>query len=247
MSSSLLTRGLGSWGSVNQLLVRGLALTGGGGGGSGPVDTFTDTAGTALTGHTPTPDGGFTWTDVGLGGINSWLISDANRARPNATGEVIYYADSAPASADYSTKTTVYVKDVSGGFVGVGVRQDASIKKGYYAIYNVGAGQWQLYWIDGGSFELLGTSYSQVLSPETGYHLDLDASGTSLTVKIDGTTRITATDSRITAAGYRSIYASGAATNTTGLHLDNFGQDYSAPVTSNGAYYYALLLRRRRG
>ena len=208
-----------------------------------PVDTFTDTGGVLLPSHSPTPTANFAWQAIsGLGGSNDLRISDANRVRPNATGEVICYADATPASADYSAMATIYIKSVGGGFVGLGVRQDSASKILYTAIYNVSALRWELYWVNGGSFSLLGTS-SQTLSVETGYHLELAVSGTSLTVKVDGSTIITATDSAISSAGFRSIYASGAASDSTGLHVDNFGQAYSPSVS--GKFPWLLLVSGR--
>lgn len=205
-------------------------------GSSDPLDTFVDTASTLITSHTPTPSGGYSWVQSGSLSANTAVITAGNRLRTTGTGEVIYYADVSPGSADYSTQAILYAADVTGasGFRGVGVRQVAGSKKLYTGIYNFGASRWELYWIDGVSFTLLG-SYSQALSTGTSYHVKLTVAGSDLDLIIDGVSRVTATDTQITAEGFRSLYLNGNdGSDSAGLHVDDFGYDYVPPAAGDG-------------
>ncbi len=208
-----------------------------------PVDQFTDTAGTVISSHTPT-GGGFSWVNTGLGQPNTLVISDANRCRANDTGEVVYYADNPAANADYSTSVTFHYFDGSvGGFSGACVRATITGKKFYTLIYLISSGQWQLYWIDGGSYELLGSS-SETLVSGNDYTITISIGGTSISCSVNGVVVITATDSRITARGYRALYASGTGSNGAGIHFDSFGVAYTAPTTRPDFFRRAVLGRR---
>src|ERR1022692_1236936 len=76
------------------------------------TDSFTDTAGTALTSHTG--ETGATWAKNGGFSGGSVIITDSNRIRSGVSGASVYYASGDPNLADYSVSADVYVASAAG-------------------------------------------------------------------------------------------------------------------------------------
>lgn len=154
-----------------------------------------------------------------------FVISDANRIRGNggAGGSRIAYHGTAISSADYSVDATIKVMtDDNNSMLGVIARAKSSEETYYGARYNTVINKWQLFKSVFGTITTLGTDYSQTFSNGDAPVVKLTVAGTSLTLVVDGVSRVTATDSDITDAGYAGISGAGGVTNSTGLHLDTW-------------------------
>lgn len=188
-------------------------------------ETFTDTAGTILvSGHTAEA----TWVAVTGGGGGNWIITDANRVRPGSggTGHDTAASSGIPASAEYDVETDFQV------FTHVGDFSDSprlwgrlllSAQTGYF-VYN-SSGTWILYRMEAGiATGYLGDFPDTLVDGQT-YHVLLQIRNATKRVFINGVLRISSVDNTLTAVGYGGIgtgYYPSAATNSTGIHVDNF-------------------------
>lgn len=151
------------------------------------------------------------------------------------------------ASADASI-TAVIKKDVANGgcTVGIELRANTTDQACYRATYDSG-GKFHLYRVGtgGGTTELGGTGYALTWFTGSAHTLVFAITGSALEVFVDGTSRITATDATITAAGRAGIYnnKSGTTHPTFDFSFDRFTVDVSVAPTFNPA----LLGRRMRG
>jgi hypothetical protein len=187
-------------------------------------DTFTDTAGVALTSHTG--ETGATWTAHPNQTTQSYVITDANRVRAggSSTGVALAYASGTPVSADYTVECDLLVKSLlAGSSIGVFARLDTAAVNGYHLRYDVQNTRWQLLKYVTGTGTVIATDVTTTLTVGQTYHIKLKCTGTTIEGFVDGVLTHTATDSAVTAAGKAGLRGGGAlAGNTTGLHVDNF-------------------------
>ncbi len=209
------------------------------------VDSFTGTAGTLLSSHTPEAGGGWTkWQQDNA----TVVLSDANRARRNGVGGISYLATATPSSPDYQVTADVYVKSlIDEDDAGVVGRFDTGNTNGsgtrYIARYSEPNGYWELRKDVNGSGALLG-SWSDTPNVGQTYSVTLDMKGSTIRMLVDGVERVSVTDTSITAAGRGGIRlgsgGTGASpTNSTGMHLDNFQmslQPADSAGTNKGTY-----------
>lgn len=179
-------------------------------------DTFTGTAGTALASHTG--EVGATWT-VHPSYANDAVLTDANRVRVNGTN-VGYYASGVPATAEYDVSAVFRAID-SSVTTGIGTTGRMATAADTMYLLRPSAGVWQLFKAVSGAFTLLG-SYSQALTVGVDYTVKLEIRDAAKKVYIDGVERISSADNAITGAGRAGLRGGNAATNTTGVHLDDF-------------------------
>ena len=194
-------------------------------------DTFTGTAGTALTAHTP--ESGGTWGSIGWSWTNNFQLTAGGGVYPTAQAcQALNLAT--PPSADYVTAVDatwaapipqqwaqLYSRALiatAGGFTyyelrwfPTNVTTAGLIELWKYNNYNAG-----------GTKTLIGTA---ALVPTSGvtYRMSLSCIGTAIVAKV-GSTTISVTDSSITAAGYAGVGCNGWTPDGTGvgLTLDNF-------------------------
>ena len=195
------------------------------------TDTFTGTAGTALTAHTP--EAGGTWGSIGWSWTNNFQLTAGGGVYPTAQAcQALNLAT--PPSADYVTAVDatwaspipqqwaqLYSRALiatAGGFTyyelrwfPTNVTTAGLIELWKYNNYNAG-----------GTKTLIGTA---ALVPTSGvtYRMSLSCIGTAIVAKV-GSTTISVTDSSITAAGYAGVGCNGWTPDGTGvgLTLDNF-------------------------
>ena len=176
-------------------------------------DTFTDSDGTSVTSHTG--ETGATWTNH-PSYTNGAKIQN-NRAHGNNDYRVLY-ASGSPASADYDVEAVV--RKVTGlNHAGVVGRCSTSTNTYYAAVWENAGPWWRLYKLVSGTSTSLGT-YSDNPAEGTDRTVKLQMRGTSIKVFVDGTERISVTDSAISdagRAGIRLLYG----TATTGYHVDS--------------------------
>jgi hypothetical protein len=201
---------------------------------SGGSDAFTDADGTLLSSHTPT-DGGGAWakpTGYPSSFTNNAKIKTNRVYTDNTAGQgSIYYKNDTPASADYYVQADVYVVTVGTDYWQAGLvgRLNAASESFYVVRFSQQAAnvhRWELYKDVGGTFTALGTPFDETLVAGDTRTVKLAFSGSSITVYVNGVSRITASDSAISAAGKPGIWVYSNTTTvdptTHGLHLDNF-------------------------
>lgn len=164
-------------------------------------DTFSGEAdNTSLVSHTP--DSGGSWTVHPSTSSYVTYVMAAGYIRSQYGNETFHYHSATPASADYTVQATCHA--ASGTYVGGPCgRIDTSVDTRYGVYYDGGPALWILYKYVSGTYTQI-DSYSGD-APTTARNVELIMSGTSLTVKIDGVTRISNTDSSITAAGKAGV------------------------------------------
>lgn len=187
-------------------------------------DTFTDTAGTDLSAHTPDTGGAYT-SHASYGG--ELVISDANRLRRGAAGSnALYYNATDPATAEYDVQVDLHVVTTSETrLFGPAGRIATGANTLYFARYSVANSRWELFRIVAGSAVAMGT-FSQTLTAGNSYTCKLELRNAAKKVFIDAVERISDTDNTITAAGKIGVRegvsgAGSGGSNTTGHHLDN--------------------------
>lgn len=183
------------------------------------TDTFTDTAGTVLDAHVG--ETGATWAEHPINASADMRVTDANRITSFAAGAAgsFYYASGSLAANGYVEAVVRAVSLPGAGYIGVTGRMATGTSDFYWAIYNLGAGGWQLWKSVSGTGTQLGSTYSQTLSAGNDYTLRLRMVGTSIALYVDGVSRIAVTDGDVTAAGKAGAVGYGAWDSATGLHL----------------------------
>lgn len=163
----------------------------------------------------------------------------------------MYYTSGLPASADYDVQMDVFPRALTAGhYMGVMGRLTTTSPDNYYSVeYNVTNARWELWKAAGAgpTFTLLG-SFSQTLSLSTTYVVKLQMRGTALTAFVDGVSRISATDSAVTATGRAGIDGLGAVAVGNAINIDNFsaldpvaaGSDIPVPLRG---FIYSTLVR----
>ena len=188
-------------------------------------DSFKDTAATTIASHTSTnisddASNGGTWTVHGQFSPNTLQISNANRCKNGAASVNALVYHSAAAANDCSVKCVIHVFSNTGN-VGVCGRISTGANTYYRAVFTNGTG-WQLFKVNAGSQSQLGsTAGGTTLTVGNDVTLELKLSGSTISVIVDGTTLITATDSVIT-SGVSGIRMNGSTSDSAGYHIDNW-------------------------
>jgi hypothetical protein len=203
-------------------------------------DGFFDTAATTIASHTCTnivgdaPNGG-TWTVHSQFSPNTMQISNANRCKNgSASVNALIYQSASPAN-DCSVKAVIHVFSNTGN-VGVVGRLATGANTYYRAVFTNGTG-WQLFKVVAGASTQLGsTAGGTTLTVGNDVNLELKMSGTSISVIVDGTTLITATDSAI-ASGVSGIRSNGSTSDSAGYHLDNW---QTVDATTGGPFPFYI-------
>jgi hypothetical protein len=168
-------------------------------------DTFTDTDNVSLTSHTG--EVGATWVRNALLDATATAKVANNRIITNNGVNGLWYASGVPASADYHVYMDFYAvrnsSSFGAGYLGPTARLATGAATCYYGAYSAGA--WGIGKIVAGSFTGLGTPTTMALVAATTYRMDLSVIGTTITLKVDGVTMATATDSAISAVGLAGI------------------------------------------
>ena len=191
------------------------------------TDTFTATAGTLLQNHTS--DSGNSWSKQ-FGTLDA-VISNTNRIRFDTIGGTVIYVSSwLPNTADYDVSADFYIAGTTADFTGIGGRNSPSSPTGYYAV--LGAGNTiKLY--RGGNGSPLG---SQVVTANTGetHTMKLEMRGNNIRVYWDSSVVINVVVSGadiVSSAGRASMYFQETATDSTGVHIDNFSASDASVLT----------------
>lgn len=194
------------------------------------TDNFTDTAGVLLTNHTP--DSGGSWSII-IAANQEPFISNANRLRMGTGGATIgfYLYSAIPTSADYTVSTTIRNFTFIGTVVGPIARWDSATNSGYRVLFSSSSGNLILIRRNSGTDTTLAT-VGAGFGGAVDYNITLELSGANLTVKTNGTTRITHTDTSpiLTAGRVGFHFREFTQSDTTGTHIDAWSATF--PDTS---------------
>lgn len=199
-------------------------------------DNFTDSNGTVLSSHTS--DSGHSWTQHPSSVQTTVINSNKIAASTLPLTLSLYYSSAVPPSADYSVQADLtFVGGTFGNIrAGVAGRLDTSANTCYCAQY-IGSttNAYRLIKIVAGTTTSLGT---YVITPAAGetHTIKLEMIGTTINMYVDGTLRIAATDSAITATGRAGVRPQNTNADE---QLDNWSAFNSIECAT---YYY----RRRR-
>ena len=183
------------------------------------TDTFTEASDLTLASHTPEvggtivshPDASYTSTAT--------IDAATDRIFPNGTAA--YYYSASPPSADYYVQADFFAAAITSVNAAICGRMDTTANTMYIIRLNNGT-SWELRKIVAGTATTIGSSTNQLPTNGTSKTVKLIMSGTSISVLVNGVTEISVTDSAISAAGKAGVRFAGAASSTTGFHLDNF-------------------------
>lgn len=207
------------------------------------ADNFTDANGTNVSAHTP--DVGSTYSYI-TARTDIRIFSNIAFSKGGTTAALDAVVNAAtPPSADYPIDANVFY-DSTGG-VGDSeprliARYDAGTGKYYLAGYSEPAGAWQIYYYDGASFNLL--NHFDESMPTADFLMTFSVTGASpatLVLKKDGTTKVSVTDSNISAAG-KAGFCLTDSTSVVGLRygFKDIAAGGSLPLTAGTASITAM-------
>jgi len=218
--------------------------------------SFVGASGTGLNAHDAN------WISHTSYSTGSLVLSNANRCRRTTANNNIscFYYNVAPATADYSVTTDLFMKNADGGngSTGPAGRIDTAANTMYYGRYNGSATDaWQLVKLVAGVTTQLGSNVTQTLTDETAYECKLQMVGAAIELYKEGsgTPTISVTDSAISAAGFGGLRSGGgsADSDTSNIHYVNFigddigGGDVSVALTGSSATASAGTLGPEHG
>ena len=181
-------------------------------------DTFTDTDGTNIVSHTG--ETGATWTLKSSGANPMVVRSNRVVSEDTVAGRRLWYtASGTPATANYDVDGTLYIASVTAGLEGWFLaRAEVNAETGYVATRR--SDGWRIVKLVTGTYTSLG---AWVNTPTVGATetVKLEIRENSQKLSIDGTLRISATDSVITAIGKVGVGAVGIQSASTGFHVDS--------------------------
>jgi uncharacterized repeat protein (TIGR01451 family) len=188
-------------------------------------DSFTGAAGTVLSSRSG--EIGASWSVYGSPTTTA-VLSNENRVRRNGSGFAMYTASGVPPSADYSLQTDINVKSVlSQDSIGLTARTTSGDNFYLARLFiNGTTTTWDLLKVVNGTPTVL-ASTPVALSAGQNHTLKLNVVGSLLTMWANGSQIASLNDGSLTAAGSPGLRfgyggATGAPTNTAGLHADNF-------------------------
>ena len=151
-----------------------------------------------------------------------------------ASGQDRVHNTGVPSSADYSVQETVTHTGTTGShWLGVMGRFDGT--NTYYTLIYLETGDLKLYYINAGTFNQLGSTYSNTPSGGTAFTLKLTMTGDQISGYLDGVLRIgPITDGNITVAGTAGTSADGDNT-PAGDFVDDFSMIESGSASASAS------------
>lgn len=209
-------------------------------------DTFLEAGGSSvnLSSHTPSgPVAAGTWSSHPASGVSSSVAATSGKYAYQGVGTSYDLNSSTPASADYEVEATVTVMATAYS-CGVLARWDTTATTGYAAFIDGGgitaAGYLRLYKFVAGTATQIGTPYN--IGTLTGpYRLRLRCSGTSISAWLDGTQRVTATDSSVSAVGKSGLSITGTGASAS-FRLSDFAVYTGFTNTTTAAFTADMVL-----
>lgn len=169
------------------------------------------------------------------GGGNEGNVTIYNGRVVVAASNLMELASGLPASGDVDVEADLYCATKVAGFI-VTARHHPTADSFYHGGYNGDTGNWSLGKRVAGSWQNLDSApaaYSDAgFTAGVTRHLKLEIRGNEIKLYVDGTLRVSGTDSSFTSG--RVGHRGGSASTTTGYHLDNYtASDPSAAAWSD--------------
>ena len=165
-------------------------------------DSFNGTTGQELSAYSASwsKQSGFTANGT-IGNVTATYCMTSN-----ATDYAMYQHSASPASADYSVFADCKATNTTHAsqFGPCGRMQSGSATL-YFVMFRPSDGQIRLYKYVSGTATQLGSSYSFTVTANQVYNLELRMSSSAISAHLDGTQRISTTDTDITSAGKAGI------------------------------------------
>jgi hypothetical protein len=188
-------------------------------------DAFTDTNGVTLNNHTGNYNA--SW-GIQSGSIASHAQIQNGRLISIATSNVYRMTTLAPVASYKVFARFVCVSELTSDSIGItGRATNDSMATFYFVRYSRATTSWGLFRNLPGVSTQLSTSYTDAFTLNSVRDVELIMNGTSISVVIDGVTRISATDSMITGAGSAGFRGGATQSATTGIHIDYI---YTRPI-----------------
>ena len=206
------------------------------------------TDGDDLTGYTPETGTSFA-RHASYSGVKMGLDGTGFAFQDTFTldAESLYYADPTPGNADYYVETVMIRKELNAGSIaGIAGRIDTGANTFYRAVYDQTFSQLRLYKRIAGIDTGLGTPYAFTWFDEASHTIRLTMTGTGIAVSLNGTDRVTATDSAISAAGKGGMYTkyyNVTPPDPPDLRYDSFVVNGTAGGSGGKPTYYYNMLR----
>lgn len=182
------------------------------------IDTFTEPTDVDLSSHTG--EGGVTWTDHPHANYIGSFTVDAATDRIWGNSTAGYYASTVPEGPDYEIEADFYLHSAISQNVAIVLRMDTTADTMIIARLNNGT-IWEVREIVGGGASDLGSSTNQLPTAGTFKRGRFRVRGTQAWFYVDGVLEIGPVTVTVSAAGRAGVRNAGAATATTGTHLDN--------------------------
>lgn len=189
------------------------------------TDAFTDNSNTALENHptigSPGPHAS-SWNKLpGYGTAGLAVVGNCLVQNGFDNSHVTFYtANCTPADANYSVSADfICLANHSTSVMGV-VGRCVDVNTYYLATWN----SIHQYWALDSPSATLGT-FSDSLTIGNLYSIVLSCNGSTISMSINGTTRITAADTEVTATGLPGVFSFSNSSAVNDLSLDNFSAD----------------------
>lgn len=185
-------------------------------------DTYTEAGTGTMDLNTHTPELGGTWVDHPHANYTTPFNLDRDTDRIFSIGTAAYYNDTVPSSADYYVQADFHHISTIAQNVAVCARMDTTADTMYLVRLDSGA-TWHMRQIVAGSALTIGSSTSQIPSVGNFTRGKFIVEGDQLSFYGNDVLLIgPITNTAVTAAGRAGVRNAGAASTTTGMHLDNF-------------------------
>lgn len=195
-------------------------------------DTFNDSDGALLSGHTS--ESGHTWSKASDWNVGEIVIynngSGTHDAYSSTAGDaVLYLSNWTPGSTDYSISAPMRFASEEGPSAGIMLRTSSDGGYGYLAIYNVVASEFQIFKeVNGSLGSPVGSASYAFSNGSPAFSVQVvGISAPVVTVTVNGSAVITYTDnspaSQLQVAGQVGLWfvTNTAGTGTTGLHVSS--------------------------
>lgn len=162
-------------------------------------DSFTDANGTSVSSHAP--DVGSAYDVERTDGL-----IESNSLTTSSFGNALFYANPPPSSADYKVTGTYICDSDNHGLIGLIIRATSGGADNWYlGGWENNTQGWKISSFASFTETVLVTNTSPVVTISTSYDLELEVSGTLLTLTVDGTVVCSITDSTYSATGQGGV------------------------------------------
>lgn len=185
-------------------------------------------------------EGGAVWSQRSSLATGVLVITNTGRCRPLSVrpNGSFYYASGLPLGADYRVIADITkLSALPLASMDIVARISLNTDTRYGARYSTeNTPGWTMYKVVGGTSAALGSQFNDTIPDGTTRQMELRVRGSDIQLLVDGTSRISVTDSSITlpgVVGVGGVNIGGTATDSTGLAMDNFNASTLTSVSTS--------------